>query len=208
MGPPNELGRPLEHIVSRYNAPANVHPKWYSAIPDFTQVGGWQMTKPFQYQRQESGLTLKEGLAEYYEGHPSLFPPSQLAKDSARFFRSHDIAHVVFGLDTTLADEALADAWTLLGTDVGLRRYVRYLRTNPEAQQLMKQIGWARTALISLRVLPQLFIVWLHTKKMTSKWPWEFNEGFMDLPLQEIRRRFNIRLTKSYVQAPQLAPLQ
>jgi len=43
---------------------------------------------------------------------------------------------------------------------------------------------------------------------MTSKWPWEFNEGFMDLPLQEIRRRFNIRLTKSYVQASQLAPLQ
>jgi hypothetical protein len=78
-------------------------------------------------------------------GHPSLFRPSQLTKDSARFFRSHDIAHVVFGLDTTLADEALADAWTLLGTDVGLRRYVRYLRTNPEAQQLMKQIGWART---------------------------------------------------------------
>ena len=155
------------------------------------------MTKPFQYQRQDSGLTLKEGLAEYCEGHPSLFRPSQLAKDSARFFRSHDIARVVFGLDTTLADEALADAWTLLGTGVGLRRYVRYLRTNPEAQQLMKQIGWARTAPISLRVLPQLFIVWLHTRKMTSKWPWEFNEGFMDLPLQEIRRKFNIHLTSS-----------
>jgi hypothetical protein len=92
------------------------------------------MTKPFQYQRQDSGLTLKEELAEYYEGHPGLFRPSQLAKDSAQFFRSHDIAHVVFGLDTTLTDEALADAWTLLGTDVGLRRYVRYLRTNREAQ--------------------------------------------------------------------------
>jgi hypothetical protein len=62
----------------------------------------------------------------------------QLTEDSARFFRSHDIAHVVFGLDTTLNDEALGDAWTLLGTDDGLQRYVSYLRTNPEAQQLMK----------------------------------------------------------------------
>jgi hypothetical protein len=111
------------------------------------------MTKPFQYQRQDSDLTLREGLAEYYEGHPGLFRPSQLTKDSARFFRSHDVAHVVFGLDTTLTDEALADAWTLLGTDVGLRRYVGYLRTNPEAQQLMRQIGWARTALISHQFL-------------------------------------------------------
>ena len=76
------------------------------------------MTKPFQYQRQDSELTLKEGLAEYYEGHPGLFRPSQLPKDSARFFRSHDIAHVV--------------------------------------------------------------TVWLHTRRMTSKWPWEFNEAFMD----------------------------
>ena len=45
------------------------------------------MTKPFQYQRQDSELTLKEGLAEYYEGHPGLFRPSQLPKDSARLCR-------------------------------------------------------------------------------------------------------------------------
>ena len=32
--------------------------------PYLILVGGWQMTKPFQYQRQDSGLTLKEGLAE------------------------------------------------------------------------------------------------------------------------------------------------
>jgi hypothetical protein len=28
------------------------------------------MTKPFQYQRRDSKLTLREGLAEYYEGTP------------------------------------------------------------------------------------------------------------------------------------------
>jgi len=154
-----------------------------------------ETTKPFQYQRQDSELTLKQGVAEYYESHPGLFRPSELPEDSAQFFRSHDIAHVVFGLDTTLTDEALADAWTLLGTDIGLRRYLTYLRTNPEAQQLMKQIGWARTFLISLRVLPQVFTVWLHARKMTSKWPWEFNEDFRDASLREIRQRFNIRLT-------------
>jgi len=128
-------------------------------------------------------------------GHPGLFRPSQLPEDSAHFFRSHDIAHVVFGLDTTLDDEALADAWTLLGTDVGLWRYLTYLRTNREAQQLMKLIGWTRTAWISLRVLPQIPTVWLHSRKMSRKWPWEFNEDFMDMSLKEIRRKFNIRLT-------------
>lgn len=134
-------------------------------------------------------------MAEYYEGHPGLFRPSQLPEDSAQFFRSHDIAHIVFGLDTTLTDEGLADFWTLWGTDVGLRRYLTYVRTNPEAQEVAKQIGWARVVLTTLQVLPKLLTVWFHAKKMTAKWPWGVSEDLMDVPLREIRQKFNIRLT-------------
>jgi hypothetical protein len=46
--------------------------------------------------------------------------------ESAEPFRSHDICHVIFGLDTTFADEAMVDTRTLLSCDVGVRKYVRW----------------------------------------------------------------------------------
>jgi hypothetical protein len=54
-------------------------------------------------------------------------PPSDLSEGSAELFRSHDVCHVIFGLDTTFADEALVDARTLLSCDAGVRKYARYL---------------------------------------------------------------------------------
>lgn len=152
------------------------------------------MIKRFCYQQQDCELTLREGLQEYYEGHPGLFRPAQLSEESARFFRSHDTAHVVFGLDTTLDDEALADTWTMFGSDVGMRRYVHYLRTNREAQQLLKEIGWAKTIAISLRTAPRLFAVWLRARQMKRKWPWEGSESLLDMPLSKIREELNLRL--------------
>ena len=69
-------------------------------------------------------MTLCEGLREYYAGHPGLLQPDRMEADAARFFRSHDACHVLFGLDTTLVDEGLADLWTLLATNVGVTSLV------------------------------------------------------------------------------------
>lgn len=150
--------------------------------------------KRFRYQEQDCPLTLAQGLQEYYEGHPGLFRPAELSSESARFFRSHDTAHVIFGLDTTLDQEALADTWTMFGSDVGIRRYVGYLRTNPEAQQLLKEIGWWKTISLSLQVLPKMLVVWFRSRKMKKKWPWEAGDSFQNAPLAEIRREINLRL--------------
>ncbi|MGA8224066.1 MAG: hypothetical protein WB780_20635 [Candidatus Acidiferrales bacterium] len=152
------------------------------------------MAKRFRYQEQDCPLTLAEGLAEYYKGHPGLFRPAELSEESARFFRSHDTAHVVFGLDTTLDQEALADAWTMFGTDVGMRRYARYLQTNQEAKQLLKEIGWVKIIVLSLRFLPKFVSVWLRTRKMRKKWPWEADDSYQKIPLMQIRRELNLRL--------------
>ena len=152
------------------------------------------MIKRFQYQQQDCALTLAQGLAEYYGGHPGLFRPNELSEESACFFRSHDTAHVVFGLDTTLEEEAMADTWTMFGSDVGLRRYVRYLRTNPEAKQLLKEIGWWKTITLSLQMAPKMFAIWLRTRKMTKKWPWEPSPDLQMKPLAEIRKEMNLRV--------------
>ncbi|HUJ96058.1 MAG TPA: hypothetical protein VLW84_12380 [Terriglobales bacterium] len=150
------------------------------------------MGKRFSYQQQACALSLREGLAEYYSGHPGLLKGEELEGDSRTFFRSHDACHVVFGLDTNLQDEALADFWAMMGTDVGLRRYVDYLRRSKETMQIFREIGWGKTVLTTIRAIPKTAVVFLHTRKMTKKWPWTGYETYMDTALNKIRAEFGV----------------
>ena len=139
-------------------------------------------------------MTLGEGLLEYYAGHPGLVEPDRMEADAARFFRSHEACHVLFGLDTTLVDEGLADLWTLLATNVGFRRYAHYLRTNPAAKQITKEIGLLRVLRTTMQIIPFAVPVFLRSRKMTGKWPWNGENSYLNQPLNVIRNEFNIRI--------------
>lgn len=92
-----------------------------------------------RYQDQDSTQTLREGLAEYYAANVGIvMRPDDLPPESVALFRSHDLCHVIFGLDTSLGDETLADTRTLLSCDVGARRYARYLTSDRTAKTLFK----------------------------------------------------------------------
>src|SRR5258706_9375131 len=96
-----------------------------------------------RYQAQDSSQTLSEALTEYYAFNgDTVLPPSALPPESAALFRSHDICHVIFGLDTTLSDEAMADTRTLLSCDVGWSRYAKYLASDSQAKAIFKQVGY------------------------------------------------------------------
>ena len=82
----------------------------------------------------------------------------------------------------------------MFASDVGFWRYVSYLRTNPEAQQLLKETGWRKTISLSLQVLPRMVAVWLRARKMKGKWPWEPGEELQSKPLAQIRGEMNLRL--------------
>src|SRR5262245_39817652 len=87
------------------------------------------------YQQQDCALTLAEGLEEYYAANADrVTRPRNLPHESFSLFRSHDMCHVIFGLNTTLEDEAMADMRTLFSCDVGLRRYAAYLARDKQAQ--------------------------------------------------------------------------
>src|SRR5690242_5209262 len=80
------------------------------------------------YCAQGSQQTLAEALDEYYRANADVVSrPASLPAESAALFRSHDVCHVIFGVDTTLADETIADTRTLLSCDVGWKRYSAYL---------------------------------------------------------------------------------
>ena len=139
-------------------------------------------------------MTLCEGLREYYAGHPGLLQPDRMEADAARFFRSHDACHVLFGLDTMLVDEGLADLWTLLATNVGFRRYAHDLRANPAAKQITKEIGLLRVLRTTMQIIPFAITVFLRSQKMTGKWPWNSEDSYLNQPLNVIRNEFNIRI--------------
>jgi hypothetical protein len=146
----------------------------------------------FTYQLQDSPLTLWEGLEEYYLGHPALFRPAQLDPNSEALFRRHDVCHVIFGLDTTVADEALADFRTLLSTDVGVRRYLAYYRTTPEPQAIVAQVGWWGVVLAALRALPRLLRALRWRPRLMARWPWDTPEVYFGQTLADLRRAHGI----------------
>lgn len=148
-----------------------------------------------RYQAQDSHLTLAEGLAEYYAVNGSrVAPPPSLPLESQALFRNHDVCHVIFGLDTTLADEGMADVRTLLSCDVGWRRYARYMTSDPEAKAIFKELGYGRALWTTLAVFPRLVRAIGEMPRMSKKWPWETPPDHFDRSLADLRSEYGIRL--------------
>lgn len=153
------------------------------------------VTRRCCYQEQESKQTLADALTEYYAvNRARVSPPETLPPESRALFRNHDVCHVIFGLDTTLQDEGIADVRTLLSCDVGWRRYARYMTSDPEAKAIFKELGYARAALVTLSVVPRLTRAIVEAMRMTRKWPWETPVEYFERPLSELRREYGIRL--------------
>ncbi len=148
-----------------------------------------------RYQKQDSPQTLAEGLAEYYaQNHGRVLPPSALPPESAELFHSHDICHVIFGLDTSLSDESMADVRTLLSCDVGWRRYAKYMAADPAAKAIFKQVGYLNALWGTTRTLPRIGRAVAESWRMTQRWPWTPTAEFFDRSLADLRREFGIRV--------------
>jgi hypothetical protein len=148
-----------------------------------------------RYQDQDSAQTLAEGLAEYYAANAGrVARPQDLPAASRELFESHDICHVIFGLDTTLADEAVVDTRTLLSCDVGFAAYWRYLRTDAEAKAIFASMGAAEVVLGTLGATPRLLRGLAAAWRQKRLWPWRPPAAFHDRTLGELRAAFGIRV--------------
>ena len=148
-----------------------------------------------RYQAQDSQQTLAEGLAEYYAVNAaSVSRPASLPPESRALFRNHDVCHVIFGLDTTLADEGMADVRTLLSCDVGWRRYARYMTSDPAAKAIFRQLGVARALWATVVIMPRLARAIGEAWRMSKRWPWEAPADYFERSLADLRREYGIRL--------------
>jgi hypothetical protein len=147
-----------------------------------------------RYQAQESSQTLAEALEEYYGRNQGRVARPETLPDASRdLFRCHDLCHVIFGLDTTLGDEVMADTRTLFSSDVGWRRYSRYL-DDPQARAIFAELGWATAVWVTLRSIPRILRAAIAGARMRQKWPWEPPPAFLSRSLADLRREYGIKV--------------
>ena len=149
-----------------------------------------------RYQGQDTDMTLREGLAEYYASNSALIDPSETStSEIGEYFANHDASHVAFGTSTQIDDELLNDVWTFFAVDVRYRDYVGdLLTTREEAVKVVKSFPlWGSIVGVGLLIwrFPALVV---RSRRMTKKWPWRGWERYLDRPLREIRREFNLRV--------------
>ncbi|MEM6990892.1 MAG: hypothetical protein AAF721_10355, partial [Myxococcota bacterium] len=142
-------------------------------------------------------MTVQEGLDEYFAANPGLtrFDPDS-DDPAAELFLPHDVCHVLFGCGTSIAEEAMADTWTIFGSDVGLTRYVKMFRHVAEIDPkgVVQKLGIGRTTLhMFLAVVPSTQ-AWWRARSMTKRWAWDRYRESLDRSLGELRRAHGIRI--------------
>ncbi len=146
-----------------------------------------------KYLEEGSDQSLSEGIAEYYAHNSALLDPSTLPVAAAELFRQHDAGHVVFACDTSLRGETLIDTWTVVATTAGLRGYLEYFK-HPQVNQVFADVGFGPILREFVLCVPDVFRVLVRSRRMSARWPWRQYERYLDWPLAEIRREFNIRV--------------
>lgn len=137
-------------------------------------------------------ITLQEGLAQFQEKNVKYFSKRPMSEEAKRFLLSHDIAHVVFGCNTTIYGEGVVKVWTTFGTDLGFWKVTNgYSEVNAfslfraySLSHIAKNIGrflWAMPKTIS------------RSTQMTKPWAWSNYETYLNMPISEIRKEFNIK---------------
>jgi hypothetical protein len=157
------------------------------------------MTTQLAYQDPDACMTLGEGLAEYHSRIPGLLDPASLSPDAAALFRVHDLCHVVFGCDTSAEQELELKTWSLFGTTLGWRDYLRYLRSAEVrgiGRTIARSVGPWTILRVVLGGLTGSWRTFWRCRRMSRRWPAQKAAPYLDRPLRSIRAEFNIVLPR------------
>ena len=146
-----------------------------------------------RYQHQDTSMTLREGVLEYYAANAELIDPESGSEAAQELFRRHDVCHVLFGTDTSVVQEAMTDTWTMFGSDVGFYRYFEYLKA-PEVRGILDDLGYWRSFVESVKSIPACLRAIFRAQRMNKPWRWHGYDRYWDVPLAEIREEFGIEV--------------
>jgi len=144
---------------------------------------------------EEKNSTLEQGLKKFYEHYWSHLSHKDeaLPNEVKAFFRAHDIAHVVFGCDISLFGEGSVKVWTVFGTTLGFWHHIRAYR-KANAFELSRKLSFKEGAIDLIKLLVAMPLLIIRAKKMCKPWPWTDFERYLEMPIAEIRKEFNIHV--------------
>ena len=114
------------------------------------------------FQNQDCKLSLQEGIEEYrsYLRKNDRHVLGEQVSDSEKWgILCHDATHVVFGLDTTLEEEAMLDCWVFFGGNnfQALKDYfsgkIDFKETSEKVGILLKEVGHIKYLYVYLKVM-------------------------------------------------------
>ncbi len=138
-------------------------------------------------------ITLQQGLDKFHEKNVKYFSDRPMSKEGKRFLLSHDIAHVVFGCNTSIYGEGIVKIWTTFGTNLGFWKVINgYNEVN--AFNLFKMYSLqhiARNIIRFFLIIPKTII---RARQMSKPWTWSNYQPYLNKPISEIRKEFNIKV--------------
>ena len=142
-----------------------------------------------------NNLTLRQGLANFHCEYKSHLSHNKIgtSKEAQSFFRSHDIAHVLFGCDISLYGEGSVKIWTIFGTTLGFWKHITGYQ-DANAFDLSKNFTVVHVAKNIFKFLVSIPTIILRAKRMFKPWNWAEFERYLDMPISEIREEFNIQV--------------
>jgi ubiquinone biosynthesis protein Coq4 len=139
----------------------------------------------------DTEVTLRVALEDLRERNLKYFTSRDVSPEAREFFRCHDVAHVVFGCNTTIVGEGTVKIWTIFGTTLGFWNHIRGY-AEADAFSLFRQYSWAHVAKSIARLVVTTPRAILRARQMTKPWPWASHDGYLDRQLTEVRSEFNI----------------
>ena len=155
------------------------------------------------YQKKSCELTLKEGIEEYRsylkENNRHVLGEN-CSEDEKLTILAHDATHVIFGLDTSLEEEAMLDCWVIFGGGVFkvIKEFYKgsldLKETNEKVFDLVKEVGYLKYTYLYLRVIFQKWPkIFFRTRKM-KKWDYFFSLNLLNSKISKIREDYNINI--------------
>lgn len=155
------------------------------------------------YQKKSCELTLKEGIEEYRsylkENNRHVLGEN-CSEDEKLTILAHDATHVIFGLDTSLEEEAMLDCWVIFGGGVFkvIKEFYKgsldLKETNEKVFDLVKEVGYLKYTYLYLRVVFQKWPkIFFRTRKM-KKWDYFFSQNLLESKISKIRKDYNINI--------------
>jgi hypothetical protein len=150
-----------------------------------------------RYQNQHCEMSLREGVAEYHAYLEAIGRKRMADRAGSRLILEHDVTHVVFGMDTSLEQEAGLDTWVIFGSRYQWR-YLRGYGQLPEIKalykSLVKESGWQLFPKLYWKCLGLKWRIFRRTRRMSQKWPFQFPEEWLDHSVSALRAQHGIRI--------------